>query len=190
MKAWTKSLPLLSIAMLLGPQALADSIPPEIDACLKKQVGDTCANGLIPGTCQSSTCLGVDFASWDRDASSSPPLINHTCLMCLPGSNTSTSTNTGSQTATETTTGTGTVSQTTTSTDTANVTGSTVSTAPLTSTDTTAVTGAAGESGSPPPSEDDSGCSIGKSTTAKRIAPWLLAGAFSLLFLFGRRRRC
>jgi hypothetical protein len=24
---------------------------------------------------------------------------------------------------------------------------------------------------------------------AKRVAPWLLAGTFSLLFLFGRRRR-
>jgi hypothetical protein len=43
--------------------------------------------------------------------------------------------------------------------------------------------------GDEPPANDDSACSIGKQITAKRVAPWLLAGAFSLLFLFGRRRR-
>jgi hypothetical protein len=43
--------------------------------------------------------------------------------------------------------------------------------------------------GGTPPSNGDSSCSIGRQGTAKRIAPWLMAGAFSLLFLFGRRRR-
>jgi hypothetical protein len=43
--------------------------------------------------------------------------------------------------------------------------------------------------GGTPPSKDDGACSIAKQATAKRVAPWLLAGAFSLLFLFGRRRR-
>ena len=38
-------------------------------------------------------------------------------------------------------------------------------------------------------SKDDGFCSIGKPAAAKRIAPWLMAGAFSLLFLFGWRRR-
>ena len=36
---------------------------------------------------------------------------------------------------------------------------------------------------------DDSACSIGKQATARRVAPWLLAGAFSLLFVVARRRR-
>jgi hypothetical protein len=39
------------------------------------------------------------------------------------------------------------------------------------------------------PAKDNGSCSIGKQVTAKRVAPWLLAGTFSLLFLFGRRRR-
>jgi len=43
--------------------------------------------------------------------------------------------------------------------------------------------------GGTPPANGDSSCSIGRQGTAKRIAPWLMAGAFSLLFLFGRRRR-
>jgi hypothetical protein len=32
-------------------------------------------------------------------------------------------------------------------------------------------------------------CSIGKQSSATRAAPWLLAAAFSSLFLIGRRRR-
>jgi hypothetical protein len=51
-----------------------------------------------------------------------------------------------------------------------------------TSTDTNA-------DGGTPPSNDGSACSVGRQTAAKRIAPWLLASAFSLFFLFGRRRR-
>jgi hypothetical protein len=43
--------------------------------------------------------------------------------------------------------------------------------------------------GGAPPAKDDGSCSIGKQATAKRVAPWLLAGTFSLLFLLRRRRR-
>jgi hypothetical protein len=38
-----------------------------------------------------------------------------------------------------------------------------------------------------PPGEGCS-CTIGKASLARRAAPWLMAGAFSLLFLFRRRR--
>jgi hypothetical protein len=62
----------------------------------------------------------------------------------------------------------------------------TTTTTAVTNTNTTTKTNA---DGGAPPANDDSACSIGKQITAKRIAPWLLAGAFSLLFLFGRRRR-
>jgi hypothetical protein len=39
------------------------------------------------------------------------------------------------------------------------------------------------------PTEDDGGCTVGMPRVARRAAPWLLAGAFSLLFLAKRRRR-
>jgi MYXO-CTERM domain-containing protein len=54
------------------------------------------------------------------------------------------------------------------------VTGTATSTATATNTDT---------------SSGDSWCSVGKGSTASRFVPWLMAATFSLLFLFGRRRR-
>jgi hypothetical protein len=56
-------------------------------------------------------------------------------------------------------------------------------TSTATSTNTTTKT-----DGGPPLANDSGSCSIGRQATVKRIAPWFLAGAFSLLFLFGRRR--
>ena len=66
--------------------------------------------------------------------------------------------------------------------------GTTTATATSTATSTQSATNANADGGAPP-SNDDSACSIGKQVTAKRVAPWLLAGAFSLLFVFARRRR-
>jgi hypothetical protein len=40
-----------------------------------------------------------------------------------------------------------------------------------------------------PPTADDGACTIAKQSTARRLGPWLLAGAVSVLFLLGRRRR-
>ncbi len=57
-------------------------------------------------------------------------------------------------------------------------------TSTTTSTDTTTKA-----DGGSPPANDSGSCSIGRQATVKRVAPWFLAGAFSLLFLFGRRRR-
>jgi hypothetical protein len=65
-----------------------------------------------------------------------------------------------------------------------------VGTATVTSTATSTQTAAnTNADGGTPPSNDDSACSVGKQVTVKRVAPWLLAGAFSLLFVFARRRR-
>ena len=65
-----------------------------------------------------------------------------------------------------------------------------VGTATVTSTATSTQTAAnTNADGGTPPSNDDSACSVGKQVTAKRVAPWLMAGAFSLLFVFARRRR-
>jgi hypothetical protein len=238
-------LTLLSIVLLFGSQAHADVIPPEVGACQNKQLGDPCTNGSSTGTCQNQTCSKLDYTSWDRDASSSPPSVSYACLKCIPGSNTSTTTGTGSLTPTETATVTTTITVTVTatptetSTDTATTTptetgtntatitptetGTTTLTAVITSTVTSAPTETAtrtvtqtsaptetasttiptvstepptstatittSDNGGPPPADDDGACSIGRGTTAKRVGPWLLAGAFSLLFLFGRRRR-
>lgn len=74
---------------------------------------------------------------------------------------------------TATTTGTGTSTASTTSTGT--------TTAGTTSTSTT--------TGTSTSSNDSGWCSVGKQTPMSRIAPWLMGGAFSLLFLFGRRRK-
>lgn len=69
-----------------------------------------------------------------------------------------------------------------TSTNTTTTTTTTTTTATTTTTNTNADGGA-------PPSKDGNACSIGKHSIAKRVAPWLLAATFSVLFLFGRRRR-
>jgi hypothetical protein len=61
-----------------------------------------------------------------------------------------------------------------------------VGTSTTTTTDTATNTN---PDGGAPPAKDDGSCSIGKQAIAKRVAPWLLAGAFSLLFLFRRRRQ-
>jgi hypothetical protein len=39
------------------------------------------------------------------------------------------------------------------------------------------------------PSNGDGACTIGKQSSTTRVAPWLLAAAFSSLFLIGRKRR-
>jgi hypothetical protein len=56
----------------------------------------------------------------------------------------------------------------------------------LTATDTNTNTNM---DGGDSPSKDGGSCSIGKQSSATRVAPWLLAAAFSSLFLIGRKRR-
>jgi hypothetical protein len=155
----TLSLAILVAAIpLLGFPARADVAPPETQPCLSKQAGDACTYNNASGTCLDQTCSKIDYANWDRDASSSPPSMTYACVECIVGT---TATATTTTTATATTTA-------------------------VTNTNTTTKTNA---NGGTPPANDDSACSVGKQITAKRVAPWLLAGTFSLLFLFGRRRR-
>ena len=141
MKTILASATFLCASVLFSSPSRADVAPPENQPCVGKAAGAACVyNGN--GTCQTRTCSKLDYANWDRDASSSPPSTTYACLQCLIG------TTTGADTATNTR-----------------------------------------ADGGPLPSNGDSSCSIGRQGTAKRIAPWLVAGAFSLLFLFGRRRR-
>jgi hypothetical protein len=55
-------------------------------------------------------------------------------------------------------------------------------------TSTTPAAGASADGGDSP-ANDKGACSISKSSNAKRVAPWLIATAFSSLFLITRRRR-
>ena len=150
----------LLLSVTLVNAARADVIPPEVDACRNKQVGDACIS-TSQGVCQSQTCSKLDYAAWDRDASTSPPTASYACVKCMPTSSTETTTDTNTDTSTVT--------------------------VPPTTTDTSVSTST--EDDSPPSSGDDGSCSFGHRSTVRRIAPWMLAGAFSLLFLFGRRRR-
>ena len=143
MKSILVSASILFAAILLGGPARADVAPPETADCQGKAAGAACVY-LGNGTCQNQTCSKLDYANWDRDASSSPPSASYSCLKCMAGTSTNTST----------------VTNTVTNTD-----------------------------GGVPPANDSGTCSIGRQATVKRIAPWFLAGAFSLLFLFARRRR-
>lgn len=165
----------------LAGTARADVPPPETQPCSGKQVGAACTyNGA--GTCQESTCSRLDYAHWDRDASSSPPSMNYACVKCLPLTNTNTNTATETETGTDTDTDTDTDTGTDTDTRTASNTNTNTSLVTDTDTNTSTDTGKDTAGG-------DDGCSIARTSTGKRIAPWLLAGAFSLIFLFGRRRR-
>jgi hypothetical protein len=175
MKFTLASASLVALATLLATPARADVAPPETEPCQGKTTGDACVyNGS--GTCQTQTCSKLDYAHWDRDASSSPPSATYACLKCIAGTTMPTSTATSTATDTDTATATATATTSTTATATPTATATTSTTATQTDSD-------------PPPAKDDSACSIGKQVTAKRVAPWLLAGAFSLLFVFARRRR-
>ena len=204
----TYAIALLAPFVCFAAPARADLIPPEVGACQAKQAGDTCTY-TNSGTCQNQTCSKLDYANWDRDASSGPPSTTYACLKCMAGSSTVTSTGTGTATPTETPTATATVTKTETPTETptatatvtktetptetptatATETQTTPPTTTATETQTTPVATATKTKDDHPPANDDSSCSVGKHVTAKRIAPWLLASIFSLLFLFGRRRR-
>jgi hypothetical protein len=142
MKRFLASTTFLCASALFASPSRADVAPPETQPCVGKATGAACVyNGN--GTCQTETCSKLDYANWNRDASSWPPSKTYTCLKCLIG----------------------------------------------TTTDTNTVTSTESDGGGDAPSYADSSCSISRQGTAKRIAPWLMAGAFSLLFLFGRRRR-
>ena len=219
MKTTTGLLALFSVLACFVAPVRADLIPPENQPCEFKQAGAACVLRDVAGTCQTRTCSRLDYAHWDRDASPSPPSTTYACLQCVVGSSTNTGTSSGTSSgtgtssatvsatgtdtgsatvsATGTDTGSATVSATSTGTSSATVaatgTGTGSATVSATSTGTTPSTPAgpspaARADDQEPPAQDDGACSIG-GPVAKRIAPWLLAGAFSLLFLFSRRRK-
>jgi cobalamin biosynthesis Mg chelatase CobN len=181
--------------LFVGSDARADVPPPETEPCLNKTAGAACVYGDGgTGTCQEQTCSKIDYLGWDRDASSSPPTASYACLKCITGttSNTVTSTQSTTRTATvgpsDTATNTATAGPTVTATNTATAGPSDTGTDTGTPGPSTAATGT--QTGTDTSSSGDSGwCSVGKGSTMGRFVPWLLAAAFSLLFLLGRRRK-
>jgi len=195
MKYSLASATLLMTTLFLGVPARADVAPPEMQPCQGKAVGDACVYNNATGICLNQTCSRLDYANWNHDASAGPPSTTYTCLECMntttytvtsTKTNTTTATTTPTDTATATVTATTTPANTATATDTA--TDTTTPTNTATATNTVTATSTNTDNGTPP-SSDDSACSIGKQAVAKKVAPWLLAGAFSLLFVVARRRR-
>ena len=183
----------LAIVMCLATSVRADVVPPDTAACSGKQAGDVCTVSFSdagPSSCQNATCSKLDYAHWDRDASSGPPTASYACLKCAPDTTTNTQTVTDTRTATETPTTTQTAAGSQTATETPTATHTTSDTQTATSLPVTVTSaGTDTSTNDQPPAGDDGGCSLGQHGTARRLAPWLLAASFSLLFLFVRRRR-
>ena len=189
MKYATSSAIFFAAVLLFDPPAHADLVPPEVPPCNGKQVGDACTyNGS--GTCRSQTCTRLDYTSFNHDASSGPTTVTYTCLECLGG----TSPDGGPKDARP---------MDAESID-AEMNPAKDSGGPLASdaepatpekdaavlpVPTDAAISVTSDAGAPAPANDHGSCSVGKQAAAKRVAPWLMAGAFSLLFLFARRRR-
>ncbi len=77
----------LALALAVGFEstARADVVPPDVDACSGKAVGAACKIDDSAGTCIKTKCSKLDYAGWDRDASSSPPTIEYDCVTCAVG---------------------------------------------------------------------------------------------------------
>ena len=156
----------------------ASASPPTASyACLK------CVTGSV-----TATATGTDTGSktaTDTATATSTPTTTVTVTETTTPTTTVTVTETATPTATASNTDTATSTPTVTVTVTATTTTTTTTNPPTASNTATA----SGTNGDEPPADDDGACSIGRGITAKRIAPWVLAASFSLLFLFARRRR-
>lgn len=76
----TRLLAIASFALALGAvRARADALPPDESACVGKALGDQCADGV----CADAGCSRLNYAGWDRDASSSPPTYSYPCVKCV-----------------------------------------------------------------------------------------------------------
>ncbi|MBI5611418.1 MAG: hypothetical protein HY902_21275 [Deltaproteobacteria bacterium] len=72
----------LGLSYLALP-AFADIPPPNTAGCQSKSAGATCkTDGDASGSCVTQTCTKLDYAHWDKDASSSPPTRSYDCLKC------------------------------------------------------------------------------------------------------------
>jgi hypothetical protein len=189
--------PLVSVSvlyvasLLLTAHVRADVAPPDVLPCMGKAKGDTCSmtdSCQYAGSCKEEGCVGPDYANWNRDGAG-PPTHTYICLTCMSGTRTDILTHSSGRLETCSHTATATLAIPTTTT-TASSTATATQPATVSQTATATSLGTTTASGTDTSSSSDSSwCSIGQSKMVRKLAPWLLAGAFSLLFLWGRRRR-
>lgn len=80
------SLVLFSTLGSLGvSHASADVIPMDVTECDMHAVGSACSDPAGPGVCTMSTCTRLDYASWNQDASLTPPSVTYDCVRCIAG---------------------------------------------------------------------------------------------------------
>jgi hypothetical protein len=65
----------------VAPSDICDSTAAAGTACQNAEPTTAPGKGQ-PGTCQSASCSGNDYANWDRDASAVPPQRSYPCLLC------------------------------------------------------------------------------------------------------------
>jgi hypothetical protein len=73
--------------LILGSASLAsaDAVPPDVMVCDRQPVGAACFSDGVAGECAASRCTRLDYASWDRDASMTPPSVEYDCIRCNNG---------------------------------------------------------------------------------------------------------
>lgn len=80
---------ILGVSCFVSVVAHADVISPEEDACRGKSAGASCTatsgDKKIAGACAAATCSRLDYGSWNRDASPSPPSKDYPCVTCQAG---------------------------------------------------------------------------------------------------------
>jgi hypothetical protein len=180
----TGSLSLLALMGLPGG-AQADVPPPDTWACRDVNEGAACDPddqrplagadaGSKRGTCRKATCSKLDYASWNKDASASPPTLMYECLKCMVGDNDGGAAVDAASADAAATGGAGGAGN--------GGSGGAGGAAGSGGGSGGATGGAAGS----PAKSDGSGCSLGG---ARSFGPWALAGSFGALMLFTRRRR-
>ena len=85
--------PIVLAGLVMPAIAKADVAPPDAYVCDNSaapghfdatKIGTSCdVRPGARGTCQKSTCQGIDYANWDRDASATAPSITFDCLRCV-----------------------------------------------------------------------------------------------------------
>jgi hypothetical protein len=87
----TLFLPVVAVVLAVPSLAWADAVPPDTYACDpasapshfdSSKIGTPCSFNGAQGTCQKTTCSGIDYEHWDRDASATAPSIKFDCLEC------------------------------------------------------------------------------------------------------------
>ena len=83
------TLTILTVLLLTPSLALADVIPPDVDACSDKQLGDACTAEKVTGTCQKGEHCSLKYGGCDSGGGPCGSTCAET-LKCKAGSGTGT----------------------------------------------------------------------------------------------------